>query len=108
MDNNLVRTVIETPIFRRYADAVWSDDDRMAFVDYIAAHPEAGDVIPGAVPLRKVRWSRDGMGKRGGVRVIYFTTQADGTVTLLIVYPKSRTESLSPAFLHALRQLIKE
>jgi mRNA-degrading endonuclease RelE of RelBE toxin-antitoxin system len=55
-----------------------------------------------------VRWSRDGMGKRGGVRVIYFTTQADGTVTLLIVYPRSRTESLSPAFLLALRELIKE
>ena len=87
---------------------MWSDDDRMAFVDYIVAHPEAGDVIPGAAPLRKVRWSRDGMGKRGGVRVIYFTTQADGTVTLLIVYPKSRTESPSPAFLLALRELIKE
>jgi mRNA-degrading endonuclease RelE of RelBE toxin-antitoxin system len=77
-------------------------------VNFIAANPESGDVIPGAAPLRKVRWSRDGMGKRGGVRVIYFTTQADGTVTLLIVYPKSRTESLSPAFLRALRQLIKE
>lgn len=108
MDNNLVRTVIETPMFLRYADEVWSDEERIAFVDFIAAHPESGDVIPGAPPLRKVRWSRDGMGKRSGVRVIYFTTLADGTVTLLLVYPKSRTDNLSAAFLRALRQLIKE
>jgi flagellar biosynthetic protein FliP len=48
-----VRTVIETPMFLRYANEVWSEEERMAFVDFIAAHPESGDVIPGAVPLRK-------------------------------------------------------
>lgn len=101
-------TVIETAMFQRYADGVWSDDERGEFVDFIAANPEAGNVIPGATPLRKVRWSREGMGKRGGVRVIYYTTLADGTVSLLIVYPKSKTESLSPAFLRELRKLFLE
>ena len=101
-------TVIETAIFQRYADGVWYDDERSEFVDFIAANPEAGNVIPGATPLRKVRWSRGGMGKRGGVRVIYFTTLADGTVSLLIVYSKSRTENLSPAFLRELRKLFLE
>lgn len=101
-------TVIETAIFQRYADGVWDDDERSEFVDFIAANPEAGNVIPGATPLCKVRWSRGGMGKRGGVRVIYFTTLADGTVSLLIVYSKSRTENLSPAFLRELRKLFLE
>ena len=101
-------TVIETAMFQRYASGVWSDEERGEFVDFIAANPEAGDVIPGAAPLRKVRWSRDGMGKRGGVRIIYFTTLADGTVSLLIVYPKSKTENLSPAFLRELRKLFLE
>jgi hypothetical protein len=101
-------TVIETAIFRRYAEGVWSEDERSEFVDFIATNPEAGSVIPGATPLRKVRWSRDGMGKRGGVRVIYFTTLADGTVSLLIVYPKSKTENLSPTFLRELRKLFLE
>ncbi|MFT3815525.1 MAG: transcriptional regulator [Acidovorax sp.] len=101
-------TVIETAMFQRYADGVWGDNERNAFVDFIAANPEAGDVIPGALPLRKVRWSRDGMGKRGGVRVIYFTTLADGTISLLLVYPKSKTENLSPAFLRELRKLFLE
>lgn len=100
-------TVIETPMFLRYAADVWDDDEHEAFVDWIAENPEAGDVMPGFTPLRKVRWSREGTGKRGGVRVIYFTALADGTVNLLIVYPKSKTETLSPAFLRELRKLMR-
>jgi len=100
-------TVIETAMFERYAASVWGDDERMAFIDFISANPEAGDVIPGAAPLRKVRWTRPGTGKRGGVRVIYFVTHADGTVSLLILYPKSKTETLSKAFLAELRKLLE-
>lgn len=37
-----------------------------AFITWLAANPLAGDVIPGCGGLRKVRWSRGGMGKRGG------------------------------------------
>ena len=100
-------TVIETPIFRRYAASVWNDDEREAFIDWIAQNPEAGDVIPGATPLHKVRWSRAGAGKRGGVRIIYYTTLANGTISLLIVYPKSTTGNLSQAFLKELRKLVE-
>lgn len=101
-------TVIETSMFQRYANAVWSEEERHEFIDFIAENPDAGDVIPGATPLRKVRWSREGSGKRGGVRVIYFTTLADGTLSLLLVYPKSKTDNLSPAFLRELRKLFLE
>jgi hypothetical protein len=41
-------------------------------VDFIAANPDVGDVIPDTGGLRKVRWTRPGTGKRGGVRVINF------------------------------------
>jgi hypothetical protein len=64
--------VVETAEFEKQAKAVWSDAEREAFVDWIAANPGAGDVIPGADGARKVRWSHAGKGKRGGVRVIYF------------------------------------
>ena len=65
-------TVIETPIFQRYAAEVWSNPEREDFISWIAANPDAGDVIPHTNGLRKVRWSRTGMGKRGGARVIYY------------------------------------
>lgn len=68
-----MRTVIETPTFQKQAEKIGSEDERMAFIAWIAEHPMAGDVIPGAEGARKVRWSVEGKGKRGGVRVIYST-----------------------------------
>ena len=65
-------TLAETAAFIRQSAKLWTEDDRTAFVDFIAGNPDAGDIIPDTGGLRKVRWSRPGMGKRGGVRVIYF------------------------------------
>jgi hypothetical protein len=65
-------TVAETAPFVRQAAKLWSDEDRIAFVDFIAANPDAGDVIPDTGGLRKVRWTRPGTGKRGGARFVYF------------------------------------
>ncbi len=62
---------------------------RYAFIDWIAANPTAGDVIPGAEGARKVRWAVAGRGKRGGARVIYFHLGADELVLLIAVYTKS-------------------
>jgi len=65
-------TVYRSPAFERYAPGLLGKDGVEEFVDFIAANPLAGQVIPGTGGLRKIRWSRPGMGKRGGVRVIYF------------------------------------
>lgn len=95
-------TVSETEIFQRYAETVWTTDERTAFVNWIAVNPLAGDVIPGSNGCRKVRWNRGGMGKRGGVRVVYFT-QVEGQIWLLIVYAKAKFDNLPPQFLAKLR-----
>jgi hypothetical protein len=50
--------IAETPPFAAAADRLWSEDERLAFFDWLAANPEAGDVIPGSGGCRKVRWSR--------------------------------------------------
>jgi mRNA-degrading endonuclease RelE of RelBE toxin-antitoxin system len=84
-----MRTVIETPSFQKQAEKIWSEDERMAFIAWIAEHPTAGDVIPGADGARKVRWSVAGKGKRGGVRVIYFNLTEQGTVVLVTLYMKA-------------------
>jgi hypothetical protein len=87
-------TVIETPIFRAYAVSLWSQQEREEFIDWIACNPEAGDVIPGAGGLRKVRWARAGMGKRGGARVIYFNRTIQGEIVLIVVYAKAKFDNL--------------
>ncbi|MEQ1535519.1 MAG: transcriptional regulator [Burkholderiaceae bacterium] len=79
-------TIVETPVFQRYAKEIWSDDELTEFKVWLANNALAGDVIPGTGGMRKVRWSRSGMGKRGGARVIYFNLLADGVIALFIVY----------------------
>jgi hypothetical protein len=50
-----VRTVIETPTFQKQADAIWTTQEREAFIDFISENPDVGDVISGAEGACKVR-----------------------------------------------------
>lgn len=100
-------TVIETDVFVRAAAQVWTDAERIAFIDWLAANPDAGDVIPGACGCRKVRWTRPGMGKRGGARVIYFNQLEHGEIWLLMVYVKAKFDNLPVSFLKQLREAIE-
>ena len=70
----------------------------------MAGNPLASDVIAGAGGLRKVRWSRAGMGKRGGARVVYFNQLTHGVIALLMVYTKARFDNLPTEFLLRLKQ----
>lgn len=101
-------TVIETAIFREWADKVWSDDEREAFIGWIAEHPDAGDVIPGTGGLRKLRWSRAGTGKRGGTRAIYFTRLSHGQIVLVVVYAKAKFDDMPRSVLKQWKAAIDE
>lgn len=88
-------TVVEVAPFPTAAASVWSEEEKAEFIDYIARNPQTGVVIPGTGGVRKVRWTRAGMGKRGGVRVIYFYHSEAMPVFLLTVYAKSERENLT-------------
>ncbi|GJI99502.1 hypothetical protein RugamoR64_00410 [Duganella rhizosphaerae] len=101
-------TVIETPAFIASAATLWTDAERVEFIDWIADNPLAGAVIPGAGGLRKVRWARRGIGRRGGARVIYFTRLTSGELVLLLVYAKAKFDNLRPEFLLRLKEKFDE
>jgi len=88
--------VIETPTFQKQAQHIGSDAERFNFINWIAANPDAGDVIPGADGARKVRWKRAGIGKSGGARVIYFNLIDEEVVLLVAVYAKAERENMLP------------
>ena len=89
-------TVIETPTFQKQLAKVWTEAERLEFIAWIAAHPTAGDVIPGADGARKVRWAVQGKGKRGGARVVYFNLSDDELVLLVAVYAKADKTNILP------------
>ena len=66
-------TFIESAAFE-HVRAVYLDDDEYAELQqFMMENPEAGDVVRESGGVRKLRWKRKGMGKRGGLRVIYFS-----------------------------------
>lgn len=64
-----------------------------------------GDVIQDTGGLRKIRWSANGKGKRGGVRVIYYHLTADAQIRLLLIYKKGIQDNLTEKQKKILRKL---
>jgi hypothetical protein len=101
-------TIYETPTFVAEAAKIWSTDERLAFFEWIARSPDAGTVIPGSGGCRKLRWSRPGMGKQGGARVIYFTYLEQGELCMLLVYPKAAKDNIPGHILKEVRKEIED
>ncbi|QXL84132.1 type II toxin-antitoxin system RelE/ParE family toxin [Comamonas sp. NLF-1-9] len=100
-------TIIETPLFSADAKDIWSEEERGDFCAWLAANPQAGDVIPGSGGCRKVRWARPGAGKRPGVRVIYFNRLENGVIHLLVIYAKAVRGNIPAHLLKAIRHEIE-
>jgi hypothetical protein len=96
---------IETKLFTRLVQQYLTEDEYATLQDFLANHPESGDVIPGSGGVRKLRWRAPGRGKRGGYRVIYFARAIRGVMYMLTMYPKNVAETI-PA--HVLRRIRKE
>jgi len=102
-----VFTVIETQLFSKQWPVYWTEEERGEFVSFLSANPEAGEVVPGSGGIRKVRWKRQGTGKSGGVRVIYFIRVQSEDLVLLTLYAKSKTDNLTAAVLKEIRRALE-
>src|SRR6202171_3121678 len=100
-----MHTVIETPAFlASAADERIGEDEREAIVSYMAANPDAGDVMPGTGGARKVRFPGRGKGKSGGYRVVTYYSGTDVPALLLALIDKGERANLSKAERNELRK----
>lgn len=99
-------TVVETAEFYREADKLIGGEEREALIAYLAEHPAAGDLIEGTGGVRKLRWNRPGMGKRGGARVIYYYHSEVMPLYLLSIYGKGKKDNLADQEKNLLRVLV--
>jgi len=100
-----MNTVIETNIFNAKAAKALTPKQYEDFVTYIAQNPQAGEVVPGSSGVRKIRWGKEGAGKRGGVRVVYFNSTTTET-WLLTLYTKNERESIPAHELKKIKEAI--
>ena len=97
-------TFIESSIFERICPIYLDDDEYAELQQYMMQRPEAGKLVPGSGGVRKLRWRRPGMGKRGGLRIIYAVRYEPNEFWMLTVYTKAKHDTV-PA--HILKQLLE-
>ncbi|WP_028868479.1 type II toxin-antitoxin system RelE/ParE family toxin [Psychromonas arctica] len=89
-------TFIELSGFSKHRESLLVDDDFKKMQEALIENPELGKIIAGTGGFRKLRWSRPGMGKSGGVRVIYYNLSASsGRLYLALIYPKNELDNIT-------------
>ena len=99
---------VELTPFVEFRSEWWGDEDLRRLQNFLLATPDAGDVIPGSSGLRKLRWSAQGRGKRGGARVIYYRHVPGERIYLIYAYAKSAQADLTREQIKTLAQLMKD
>lgn len=97
-------TFIESSSFERSRPLYLDEDEFSDLQQFMMQNPDAGEVVPGSGGVRKLRWRRRGMGKRGGLRVIHFVRYEPNEFWMLALYAKAKQENV-PA--RILKQLLE-
>jgi len=92
-----MQTIIELPEYLKQSDKFLSKSERQSIVNYLAVHPSAGDIMKGTGGIRKLRWSAQGKGKSGGVRIIYYHHNKSIPLFLLTLFGKGEKTNLTKA-----------
>jgi hypothetical protein len=103
-----MHAVVETPPYLKAAAALFSEAEMADIVTMVSRDPECGDVMQGTGGFRKVRVGRDGMGKRGGARIVYILRNEHFPIFLITAYPKNAKENLTKSERNALRKRADE
>lgn len=96
----------ETTIFtKRITD--WPDELYRQLQYELMQNPKAGDVIKGSGGLRKIRWKAPGVGKRGGLRIIYYCIN-DDHIFMIFAFKKNETEDLTEDQVKKLKRVVDQ
>jgi hypothetical protein len=99
---------IETQTFTRLLSGLLTDDEYTGLQNDLMEDPQRGDILRGGGGIRKLRYALPGRGKSGGVRVIYYWLRNDGQIYMLLIYPKSKKDTLTEKETALLREFVKE
>ncbi|MDR2695068.1 MAG: type II toxin-antitoxin system RelE/ParE family toxin [Deltaproteobacteria bacterium] len=81
------------------------EEERQELVAFLAHNPNSGNVLQRTGGVRKLRFARQGSGKSGGYRVIYFFHSPDIPLFALNIFAKNEKTNINPAERNALKAL---
>ena len=99
-------TVVEFADFIKRAERLLGSAGREQLIEFLAANPEAGAIVPGTGGIRKLRWAASGRGRRGGARVIYYFHGYRLPLFALDIYAKNEKDDLSVAEMRAWKNAV--
>ena len=108
--------VFATSRYEKEVRRLLAEPEQAALQLAIAADPETHPIVPGTGGVRKARWARQGRGKSGGVRVIYYYWRAieelaaqvlDREVYLLSIYAKNEQSDMTAADRKAAKKFVE-
>ena len=100
-----MQTIVELPEFHKRALSLLKEFEKVSIINYLALHPKSGDLMQGTGGIRKLRWSAQGKGKSGGVRIVYFYHNDTVPLFLLTLFGKGEKANLSKAERNELARL---
>ncbi len=102
-----MHTIVELPEYKKRVGKRLSDDENKQIINYLAEHPKAGVLMQGTGGVRKLRWAKEGGGKSGGVRVIYYYHSENIPLFMLSLFGKNEKANLSKIECNVLNKLTK-
>ena len=104
----MTREFIILPEFQKcWQQNCLDDEDLRELEIYLCLNPSYGKVIPGTGGLRKLRWSLEGKGKRGGLRTLYVDFAYCKKIYLISAFPKNVKTDLNENEKKQIKMLIK-
>ena len=103
-----MQTIVELPEFQKRALSLLNTREKESIINYLASHPQSGDLMQGTGGIRKLRWSAQGKGKSGGARVIYYYHNAAIPLFLLTVFGKGEKANINKAERNELSNLTQQ
>jgi hypothetical protein len=103
----LVFVFIESAVFDRLRTHYLDDDEYGELQQFMMLNPEAGAIVRGSGGVRKLRWRREGAGKRGGLRLVYFVRYQPNEFWMLTLYSKTEQENVPAHILKRLKELFE-
>lgn len=101
-------TIAEVEEYSVDADKWFSEDEHERLKEFLALHPESGDVIPGTCAVRILRWPLKRSKRRPPGRVMYLFWDLNMPLYLLALYRKGERVDLSEGRRRQLADMVNE